>query len=392
MSQASDLKARLVELRDQLRSISSTYSALCLYLREVDTLSALVASDYYELQRPSEEMTQRLDEWRSLERRIFYALDRHSRSNFESYRKTEAQFLKRLEKSGEGVPTKRDTGIRLKVHRFKEGVIAMKYATEARRRATNIADFIVAVKKQSGRDVSDHYDNLIILQALTEWTKDVIRDCVRCTASSADKFTNEESNGQIVYTNDVIRNILEFCDQHTAVDGSAKKCVGTQIVEYMLDRSPAARKDSAGPAVTTGSSDSSHITYYLFNLLRDLDSGHPVAVRRLEQFRSACKKQGVVLSIPRQIHVYQLHEYFYNFSKSSNFVSLIHATQQTALQTVSASFAADLLRRILAVVEDGDFAKLDAVSILTAIRAAKFLTTPGDKKLLGIWSSPPFSK
>ncbi|GBE61336.1 DNA helicase, putative [Babesia ovata] len=389
MSEPSDLKARLVELRDQLRSISSTYSALCLYLREVDTLSALVASDYYELQRPSEEMTRRLEKWRSLERRIFYALDRHSRTNFESYRKTEAQFIKRIGASGEPKPVKRDTGIRLKVHRFKEGVIAMKYATEARRRATNIADFIVEVKKITGREVTDHYDNLIILQALTEWTKDVIRDCVRCTASSADKFTNEESNGQIVYTNDVIRNILEFCQKYTTVDGSAKKPIGTRLVEYMLDRSPEPRKDAAG---ATGGVDSSYITYYLFNLQRDLDSGHPVAVRRLEQFRNACKKQDVVLSIPRPIHVYQLHEYFYNYAKSSNFVKLIHSAQQTVLQTVSATFAADLLRRIMALLEEGDFAKLNNVSILTAIRAAKFLTNPDDKKLLGIWSSPPFLK
>ncbi|GFE55758.1 myosin heavy chain, putative [Babesia ovis] len=400
-----------IELRDHLRSVATTYSTLCLYLREVESLSDLVASDYYELQYPSEEMAQRLDIWRSLERRIFSAMQHHQQHNFRSYRKAESDFLAQLNKSRCDILPKRDCGIRLKVHRFKEGVIAMKYANEARRRVTNIADFILEVKALTGRAPDDYWDNMVILQALCGWVKEVIKDSVRCTASSSEKFKDEESNGQIVYSNDVIRGILNFCSDHTTVDKPPVSKMSALIERMLshytsLDRLSIAQSSSKPLSSSTSTPSSttttpttpptppstSQITYYLFNLLRDLRKGGIVAKERLEPFRAICEGLNTQLYIPRPIHVYQHHEYFCNLAKSCEFVAQVHSIQQMLLQTVSSTFAAELLQRVSNVINCPEWSTLDVRVILTAIRACHYLSNCNKKKLLGIWDNPPYKK
>ncbi|ORM40513.1 uncharacterized protein BXIN_2142 [Babesia sp. Xinjiang] len=392
MSETSDLKARLVELRDQLKSVVDTYSTLCIYLREVESLSDYVASDYYELQSPSEEMIQRLNEWRSLERRILNAMNYHSQRNFTSYKNAEKTFIKKLHKSSEGIVPKRDCGIHLKVHRFKEGVIAMKYATEARRRVTNIADFMVQVKQISGHEPDDYCDNLIILQALTEWTKEVVKDAVRCTASSAEKFRDEESNGQIVYSNEVICKIIGFCAENTKVDSTSESRIAELIEKMLIHYNSSKSRSSDSSTAMKEYTNTSQITYYLFNLLRDLATGKVVANERLERFLNVCQQLNLQVYVSPPIHVYRHQEYFCNVTKSCEFVELVHSTQQKLLRTVSATFATELLRHILKVIQCPDWKTIEIRGILTAVRAAKYLSDPSKKKLLGIWDKPPFIK
>ncbi|EDO05334.1 hypothetical protein BBOV_I002520 [Babesia bovis T2Bo] len=388
MSNTDDLATRLIELRDHLKSIANTYSTLCVYLRGIDSLSEFVTSDYYEVESASGEMVKRLHEWRSVEHRVFDALKHHMNRKFQSYKCAESAFMSALEASRSNTPPKRDCGIRLKVHRFKQGVIAMKFANEARRRVTNIADFIVEVKRQTGHAPDDYVDNLVILHSLAGWAKAVINDCVRCTSSSADKFKHEESNGQILYTTDAIRRILKFCANNTVerkpdVD-KLSLMVKDMLMQSTILISPAAQEDKRNMPT-------SHITYYLFNVLNDINTIDSDG-KNLEPLHRVYNSITPRLKLPTPMHVYQHQEYFCNLSKSITFVTRIHALQQQVLRTVCASWANELLGHILAILDRNNKDTLDLSSILMAIRACHYICNPGRKRLLGIWDHPPFDK
>ncbi|GIX64117.1 ATP synthase F1 subunit delta [Babesia caballi] len=392
MPENSSLKARLEQLRDQLQSISDTYSTLSLYLGEVNALSDLVNSDYYDLQHASPETMQRLAEWRAIERSIFHSLKRHAHNQFKSYKETEAKFMERLKTSGERLVTQNNADIRMKVQRFKEGIVAMKYAAEARRRVTHIADFIMTVKAVTGRDAYDYYDNLIILHSLAQWTKEVVRDCARCTSKNPEHFRNEGSSGQIVYANSVLRNILDYCAANTVFDDSAQASLGHQLVEYLLSHPVLPSDDMPKPSLSLkGDEGRSKITYSIFNLLQDLDSGR-MEPGKLAPFLQVFRRLGLDLSIPRPIHIYRIQEYYVHTAISQGYLDLIHSTQQGVLQTVSDTLATDLLKSIRSVLKESESSDLDVSSILVALRAAKYMSDSGKKKLLGVWSGLPFVK
>ncbi|KAK1940284.1 hypothetical protein X943_001412 [Babesia divergens] len=388
MSDLSGLMADLVILSDTLRAVVNVQNMLCIYLREVYTLVDLVVSDYDDLQKPSKDMTERLAQWRSLERSIFYALRNHSETRFLPYTHHEAIFMDKLQKSAETLTVKRDCTVKLKAHRFKEGIIAVKCAAEAKRRSTSIAEFIGDVKKITHRDIGDYLDNMVILHAFTMWTKEVVKDCVRSTSSSSEKFTTEESNGQTIYANEVIRGIVSCVEDSTVLPQGPKASRRTQLVEHMLDRSLLDDYNDM-PSNQFRGLNVSHITYYLYNLVHNLQSKDRFAAGKLKPFLKAIDGLDVPLSIPTSYHLYQVQEYFSNLAKSNEFIELIHNTQQMLLKNVSVRFASEIYHCIERVLSKEDLGNLDIRPILLALRATKYLSDP-DRRLLGIWDKPPF--
>ncbi|KAK1442982.1 hypothetical protein BgAZ_305000 [Babesia gibsoni] len=387
MAEESKLIADLTRLRDHLKAVSNAYNMLALYLREVNTLATQVGADYYGLESPSVEVIKRLEEWRLLERNLVYAIKHHSKNNFTPYKLYEDAFMKELYKSAGNLTVKRDSVVKLKARRFKDGVIALKYATEAQRRSQNIAQFIADIKRLTKRDPSDYVDNMIILNALLTWTKEVIKDCVRCTASSSDKFNSEESNGQIIYTNEVIKSLAQFSSDRTRSVARSKRTNVHTLAEELLEQ-PVLSDSKIMPNYGVKSSS---ITYYFYKLLEDSKNNTALGNDKLKLLSTVIEKMNIPLSISHPYHLYQVYEYFSSITKSNEFLKLIHGTQQAVIRSASISLAKDTYQIIERLLSIGIDPKMDLRPILVAVRMAKFMSAP-EKQLVGIWDNPPFSK
>lgn len=228
---------------------------------------------------------------------------------------------------------------------------------------------------------------MIILNALLTWTKEVIKDCVRCTASSSDKFNSEESNGQIIYTNEVIKSLAQFSSDRTRSVARSKRTNVHTLAEELLEQ-PVLSDSKIMPNYGVKSSS---ITYYFYKLLEDSKNNTALGNDKLKLLSTVIEKMNIPLSISHPYHLYQVYEYFSSITKSNEFLKLIHGTQQAVIRSASISLAKDTYQIIERLLSIGIDPKMDLRPILVAVRMAKFMSAP-EKQLVGIWDNPPFSK